>query len=413
MEHFNETLLHLVLFLVLYFEVFLVYTYIEERDFFRKSPPDTGRLLPYPSVSVIVPVWNEELTLKKTVESLLGLDYPKDKLEVIVVNDGSTDTTPAVMESFKNHPQVQLLHKENGGKYTALNLALAHAKNDLIGCLDADSFVSKDALLHMIPYFDNPETMAVTPAMKTIHSHEIIARIQSTEYLIGEMTRKIFSRLGGIYVTPGPFSIYRKKVFSMIGEFTSGFNTEDMEMAMRMQSNRMKIDNAHEAVVFTTPPRSLYPLYRQRVRWVTGFLKNTLFSYSHLIFRRKYGNLGMLTLPFSLISVFIAIYFTMLFLYYSVVALYEKLLKISVVGVEFGVPRFDWYALDFGFEHLIIYFLVSVTIYFIYQGTMLVNGKFTIKRDIFYFLAFYGFIAPLWLMRSVYNLISSREATWR
>ena len=108
--------------------------------------------------------------------------------------------------------------KENGGKHTALNFAILNTTSDLIGCLDADSFVDPQALQEIIPYFDNNTVMAVTPSVQIHKPDNVLQKLQATEYMIGAFTRKVFSRINGLYVTPGPFSIYRKDIFDKIGD---------------------------------------------------------------------------------------------------------------------------------------------------------------------------------------------------
>ena len=404
-----------LLFFTMYFEVFLLVTYFEERRSFTMK--DAPRRMPgkYPTVTIIVPAWNEGVTLLGTVNSLLALDYPKDRLTLFIVDDGSTDDTLEVAQTFKDNPQVRIFSKENGGKYTALNLGIEVSKSELIGCLDADSFVDQRALMEIIPFFDNSKVMAVTPSVQIHRPDNMIRRMQAAEYMIGEFTRKVFSRIDGLYVTPGPFSIYRRSIFKQIGGFVHAYNTEDMEMALRMQSNRMKIENAHNAIVFTVSPKTPHALYKQRVRWVSGFLKNAFFNYRHMFFNRKYGNLGMLTMPFAFISIFVALTFTALYAKSLLHIAYVKYLEYSAMGFDlsFGRLTFDWFSLNLEFRRLLIYFMFFATIFFLLIGARMLTRKWNMSRNMLYFIALYGFIAPFWLARSLYNFITHREAKWR
>lgn len=418
MASFFEIGIFILLFSTLFFQVFLFLTFLENRE---KIRTDTKRehipdhLLP--SVTIIAPSWNEEKTLAGTVKSLLALDYPADKLQIFLIDDGSTDDTLAVARTFESHPQITVFTKENGGKHTALNLGLTHLKTDLIGCLDADSFVASDALREIVPYFVDKEVMAVTPSVQIHKPANILQRIQSAEYMVGAFTRKLFGILNALYVTPGPFSIYRKEVFEQLGPFKPAHNTEDMEMAMRMQSNHYRIENAHTAVVYTVAPAKVKALYKQRVRWVSGFLKNTVLDYNFMLFRRQYGYLGMLTLPFALISVFIALFFTFLALRSAWLTLHGKYLEYSAVGFhphfEFKWPHIDWFFWNFDMSRLLTYTLFFTTILLVFFGGKLVTKRFHFSRDMLYFLLFYGLLAPFWLAKSVYNLIRAKQANWR
>ena len=417
MEIFSDIFVYTLLFVTLYFEVFLLVTYIEERKMFASPPSRERSPGSFPSVTIIVPAWNESKTIGGTVRSLLALDYPKDLLSIFIIDDGSTDDTLKVAEGYASNPQIKVFSKENGGKYTALNLGIKHAKSDLIGCLDADSFVDPRALLEIIPYFDNKEVMAVTPSVQIHNPTNVLQRMQAAEYMIGQFTRKIFSRINGLYVTPGPFSIYRTTVFDQIGGFIHAYNTEDMEMALRMQSHRMKIENAHTAFVYTVAPHSPHALYKQRVRWVSGFLKNAFFNYRHMFFSKKYGNLGLLTMPFAFISIFIALFFSAAYAQNIVGLIYKKYLEYSALGFtfEFGWPafNFDWFSLNLEFRMLVIYAMLTGTIFFLLVGTRMVIKTNPINRSSLYFLLFYGLIAPFWLAKSLYNLITAKESPWR
>ena len=402
-----------LLFLTMYFEVFLLTTYFEEKEEFSMKNTETRSPEKYPSVTIIVPAWNESQTITGTVDSLLALDYPKDKLSLFVIDDGSTDDTLEIMRRREGHEQVRIFSKENGGKFTALNLGIKEATSDLVGCLDADSFVDADALKEIVPYFDNSEVMAVTPSVQIHKPNNALRKLQATEYMIGEFSRKVFSRINGLYVTPGPFSIYRREVFAKVGNFVEGYNTEDMEMAMRMQSHHMKIENAHTAFVYTVSPATPYALYRQRVRWVTGFLKNAFFNYRFMFLNRSYGNLGFLVLPFAFSSIFIALFFTSLYIKNIIHAIYDRYIQYSVLGFHLNLSAlsFDWFSLDLEFRSLIIYMLLFTTLFFVFMGIRM--GRKKISFSVLYFILFYAFIAPFWLARSLFNLVTAKDARWR
>jgi biofilm PGA synthesis N-glycosyltransferase PgaC len=151
----------------------------------------------------------------------------------------------------------------------------------------------------MIPYFNESMVMAVTPAMKVHHAGNILQKIQSAEYNIGILLKSIMHKLEAIHVTPGPFSLFKKEIFEKIGYFKHAHNTEDMEIAFRLQEHRYRIANCPNAFVYTITPNTFKKLYKQRTRWTYGFLKNVQ-DYRHMLFNSKYGNMGMLTLPFAI-----------------------------------------------------------------------------------------------------------------
>jgi cellulose synthase/poly-beta-1,6-N-acetylglucosamine synthase-like glycosyltransferase len=190
-----------------------------------------------------------------------------------------------------------------------------------------------------------------------------------------------------------------------------------MEMALRMQSRRMKIENAHKAFVYTVSPQTPRALYKQRVRWVSGFLKNAFFNYRHMFLNRTYGNLGLFTMPFAFASIFIALTFTTIYFKSLLHVAQEKYIQYSALGIHphLGWPtlRFDWFSLNLEFRTMMIYLMLFGTIFFLLTGTRMVTRKNPFSRDMLYFLLLYGLIAPFWLARSLYNLITANEAKWR
>ena len=167
MVEIQTLILYCSLFITLYFEIFLLITYLEVREELSLENLHVGKDIKYfPTVTVIVPCFNEENTIDDTIKSLLNLDYPKEKISIIAVDDGSTDGTREKLLSLESHPQISVLLKKNGGKHTALNMALEGVQSDLVGCLDADSFVAADALKKIVPFFTDVSIMAVTPSIK-------------------------------------------------------------------------------------------------------------------------------------------------------------------------------------------------------------------------------------------------------
>ena len=413
----SDTITYVLLFISLYFEVFILLTYVEHRPAMkRENTRNSSKPAYYPSVSIIVPCWNEEFTIGGTLHSLLNLNYPKNKLEIIAIDDGSTDGTWDALQKFTTYPQIKVFHKENGGKHTALNFGLTQSQSELVGCLDADSFVHKDALGTIAHYFEDKNTMAVTPSVKIHTPQTILQMIQSVEYGWGIFIRKILSYLGALYVTPGPFSIFRRTVFAEVGNYRHAHNTEDMELAMRMQAHHMKIANAHNAVVYTVAPRTLPKLITQRVRWTYGFIKNVI-DYKFIFFRKQYGNLGIFILPVASVSIITGIYVISQSVINTLISLSHFIQKIAITGFDFKPSimnfSFDIFSINTEFVALASGVAFLGTFIMILVSRKMANGKLTFGMDLVYFLTLYTFIAPLWLVKAVYNAIFSIRTTWR
>jgi cellulose synthase/poly-beta-1,6-N-acetylglucosamine synthase-like glycosyltransferase len=402
---------YMCLFMALYFEVFLLISFLEKRPGTKTIALPTH----YPSVSMLVPCWNEERTVAKTLESLLELHYPADKLEIVVVDDGSTDGTRTIAEAYAaKHPQIKYFFKENGGKYTALNFGIKNSTGELIGCLDADSFVAHDGLLEMVKRFeDDHEIAAITPAMKVFKPRTMLELMQSVEYTFGIFYKKMFDNLSAINVLPGPFSMYRRNVFDKIGIFKHAHNTEDMEIAFRMHSFGLKIANAHTAYVYTTVPKTVRSLVKQRTRWSQGFLQNAQ-DYKYMFFNPRFGNFGMLTLPFGLVAFFAALYTAGYILFKLMHSLTVKLLSLWATGVPPQLPGIptEWFYIDTSMMTFLVLATLSMTLIAILIGGRIAKTHITIKSYLSYFILF-GFIAPLWLVRALWGAVRAKESSWR
>jgi poly-beta-1,6-N-acetyl-D-glucosamine synthase len=260
--------------------------------------------------SAIVPAFNEEKSVEGTLKSLISLDYPNEKKEIIVVNDGSTDRTQQIVEKFITaHPEhkITLINQENKGKGAAMNSGLAIAKGKFFACLDADSFIAPNALQVMLPEFDQDELVAaVCPILKVKEPKSVIQKVQWCEYIVNMFYKFLNSKIDCIHVTPGPFSVYKTSVIKKIGWFDEKTITEDLEIAIRMQKHHYRIVQSFKTEVESLAPNKWKALFRQRVRWYKGSVDNTL-RYKKLIFNKKYGDFGMVRMPTIILSGIIAV----------------------------------------------------------------------------------------------------------
>lgn len=415
MEGITNSIVYVLLFISLYFEVFILLTYLELRPIIKyENKKAQEKAKHYPTVTIMVPCWNEEKTISKTLHSLLNLNYPADKLEIMAIDDGSTDHTWEVLQKFTSYKQITLVHKENGGKHTALNFGLSQSTSELIGCLDADSYVDKDALKYIVQYFEDKQTMAVTPSVKIYEPKNILQMIQSVEYGWGIFIRKVLAYLGALYVTPGPFSIFRREVFQKIGSYRHAHNTEDLEIALRMQAHHMKIANAHNARVYTVAPDTLKKLYKQRLRWTFGFIKNVI-DYKFIFFRKQYGNLGIFILPMASVSIISGIYLIGMTFFNAGRSMMHSIEKFITVGFSPHMPSFSFDIFSINTEFIALAGSIAFigTFLMVLVSRRMAEGKLSFGMDLVYFLTLYTFIAPLWLTKAVFNAIFSVKTTWR
>ena len=285
-----------------------------------------------PKVTILIPAYNEEIGIIKTINSALGSNYPKDKFEVIVIDDGSKDKTLELAKSIKDN-SLQIFSKPNGGKASALNLGISKAKGEIIFTMDADTVIDKDSVKRMVQLFQEEDVVAVSPTMITTKPQTICQRVQYVEYLMGLFLRKVFSGIDSIYISPGAFSAYKKSFFEKYGGYKVGNITEDLEMSLRIQSNHFKIRNCPEAIAYTTPPRGFKELLIQRRRWYVGLIKNTI-DYKHM-FSRKYGDLGMFIFPLSWITTLMSIIITCTVFFRTIFDVKKELLFLKLIQFKF------------------------------------------------------------------------------
>jgi cellulose synthase/poly-beta-1,6-N-acetylglucosamine synthase-like glycosyltransferase len=421
--------LYIFAFVSVYIQVFLFMVLIEEWDkIFAKT--ENKKLKHFPKVVIAVPCWNEENTVQKTIESLLNLNYPKDKLQIYLVNDGSTDNTKNVLESYNDRSKYQnitVIHKENGGKHTAMNLILEKLligqSCEVFGCLDADSYVFPDTLQNMLLSFEeDKEVMATTPMLIVRKPVNFLQAIQSVEYNYGLLLKRLFGAINGIHVTPGPFSLFRLGVFRKIGLYKKAHNTEDMEITFRMQKNQMKITSSIDAYVETSTPNTVYKLYKQRLRWAQGFLQNSI-DYKEILFKPKYGPVALITIPLGWFGMIMVIYLTFIWIFNLLKYFYTKINEIQIVGFQFhkfsNILSFDFtkYLNDLFLQtNILTLILIPMLIgglIFMYLGHTLSLSTSRKLRYIPYFIITWSFLIPFWLARALWNTLFNTANKWR
>jgi cellulose synthase/poly-beta-1,6-N-acetylglucosamine synthase-like glycosyltransferase len=417
MHSISHAVANIALFAVVYVEVFFLVTFLEKRKTmkFRVGPFD---LKSFPTVTVVVPCLNEQNTIAGTAQSLLDLDYPKDKIKIILVDDGSTDDTWKIMQGFKNEPNVELIHheKNGGGKHVPLNAGLARADGEFFACLDADSYVKPDTLTRLLSYFEeHPQCMAVAPSVVTIEPNKFVERAQNAEYMISVYLKKMAGFMGGIHVLPGPFSLFRKRVFEEIGAYSHGHGTEDMEIAFRMQKNHYSIDHCPDAVVYTKTPDTIKKLYKQRTRWVYGFIQLAI-EYRRMLFRKKYGNFAIFTLPAGIISIVAAVYL-FLYLFYNIFSyIIHKIYEWSVVGLSsevFSNFSIDWFYINTESILFLTVILYILLLFAMIIGRRLSAGKTGSSFNIILYFIIYSLVAPFWVMKAFLNTTLMKKTKWR
>lgn len=404
-----------------YIGLFIAAFYIQNVIINRKKNLSRKEYLTDKKVTVLIPAYNEEKSIAQTIESIRNVDYPKEKLEIIIIDDGSKDLTYQIAKKYSTtkNPQVKVITKKNGGKSSALNLGIKKSKGEIIITMDADTFVQRDAIKRMISHFHGEDIVSVTPSIGVHNPRTIWQRIQQIEYFLSVFLRKNFATINAIHITPGAFSAYRKSFFEKHGGFDENNITEDLEIALRIQSKELIIESEPKAVVYTIAPSRFGELIVQRKRWYIGLIKN-IWLYKNLLGPKR-GAFGTIVLPLAVLTIFTGIFLTG----YSLVRATNSLLKdialLRSINFEFNnTIEINRYLLENILLKVLsnkimiitIFFILLLSIYLYYaKKQTLYKGK--LKLNLFFFVALFGILFSFWWIISFIYLILNKEVRWR
>lgn len=264
-----------------------------------------------PTVTVAVSAFNEASVISKTLDELRKSDYPPSRMRVIAVDDGSKDQTRAILTAYaKKWPRLTVLHQQNQGKSAALNYAISETSDEIIVTIDADTLVHPDALRNFTRHFvRNRRVSAVAGHVKVGNRRNILTAWQSLEYISGIcVTRMAEGAINAISIVPGACAAWRRVVLDDIGGFSDTTMAEDADMTLEMQRRGYKIVQENDAVADTEAPETMRTLAKQRLRWTFGNIQ-ALRKHHSMLFRPRYGMLGMVTMPYALLSLVVPLLF--------------------------------------------------------------------------------------------------------
>lgn len=317
-----------------------------------------------PGVSVIVPAFNEQAVIVDSVRSLLALRYPRH--EVVVVSDGSTDRTIAVLEEefdlapvrvalrngistaavratyvSRTHPNLLVVDKENGGRSDALNAGVNAARNPYVCVIDADSMLEPDALLKVSkPILDDPQLLAATGGtIRIVNSCRVdygrvvdvraprsrLATIQVLEYLRAFLVARVgWSSLNALGIISGAFGLFHRSLVEAAGGYWNDTVGEDFELTIRIhrhlreRGEPYRIGFVSDPVCWTEVPEQFATLSRQRRRWQRGLWEGVR-RHRRMIGNPRYGVIGLVAMPYFLIFEFLSPVFALTGLVITVV----------------------------------------------------------------------------------------------
>lgn len=375
-----------------------------------------------PSASILIPAYNEEESTARTLESIIQAEYPKNKLEIIFIDDGSKDRTLEIARKYEGKHDgkvVRVLTKLNGGKASALNLGISKASGYIVFSMDADTYVDKESVRRMVRFFKDPKVMCVAPSMIVSNPKTILQRVQHIEYLLGLFLRKAFASINAMSVTPGAFSAYRKEFFDKYGGYDVGNITEDLEVALRIQANHFVIQNCPEAIAYTSVPGKFKSLMNQRKRWYVGLVKNS-WDYRKLI-SRQYGDMGIFVLPIAWISIFFSVFMIGYLVINSFIQTKKEILFLQSINFDFlSLFSFNSFVLERTLFSLatnpVLVFLIMFMIamgFYIYYATKKIgrNGGLVINLPLY--IIFFAMLFGFWWVVSIIYVIFDKKVIWK
>ncbi|WP_127145596.1 glycosyltransferase [Pelagibacterium montanilacus] len=251
-------------------------------------------------VGVVVPAYNEEKVILKTIHSLLESNYAN--MTIVVVDDGSRDNTYEICaRQFADHPMVSVFRKPNGGKAAALNFGFEKLDCDVVVALDADTVFLPDTVARLAAHFRDPRVAAVAGNAKVGNRNNLLTRWQAVEYITAQnLDRRAFEILNAITVVPGAVGAWRRDAVLDAGGFTTDTLAEDADLTIRLLRAGYRVSYEPRAIALTEAPERTGQLFRQRFRWMFGMLQ-VAFKHRSAMKLRDSKGVGLAALPNILI----------------------------------------------------------------------------------------------------------------
>jgi poly-beta-1,6-N-acetyl-D-glucosamine synthase len=401
------------MFISLYFFFFYVILYRRNKSRLHEVLPIKKKY----GLTIMIPAKDESETLKETVISVINASKSYPIKEIIIINDGSTDNTLKIARGLEQeYGQIRVLHNPVSlGKAGSLNRAIKIATTELVAVVDSQSHLERDSIKNLIGFFNEENVAVATGKILVRRKENFLEKLQALEYAVIAFTRKMLGFVDAIYVTPGPLSIYRKKVLLEVGGFDTKNLTEDIEMTWRIVSRGYDVRMSLESNVETVTPRSLKKWWRQRNRWNMGGLQ-CLIKYRHMIFNKNHKMLGMFIVPYFALTLFLGLVGMGIFIYLTMRNMLSSLLytKYTIAAGSSLITLNDLYFTATILNMLGIALFVASTIFTIIGlRTIRPSGVKIYSPPLMgAYLLIYLTIYPVILINSIIRLIKGDVKWW-
>lgn len=398
--------------LLIFSSVFLSVFYLSIYSSVKDRSEEVREMEDYPSVTILMPAYNESEVVEEALNSVKELDYPN--YDVIFVNDASTDDTVKKARKYASDKIEILEHEVNKGKAAALNTGIEKASGDYVVVQDADSKIESQLLYKAVTKMERDKGLgAVIAAIKPLKADNFIRRLQRVEYQLTNFYRMLMTEINTLNVTPGAFSIYRTADVRGVGGFDVGNLTEDLEMAFKLRKSGKMFEMIYFDSSYTDFPATFKDLYNQRVRWSRGFIYNA-WKHRDMFFNREYGYFGTLQLPMLVIMPTLVI--TSFFMVFTGLAqrLYSFILQTSAVGLQLpdlGVQSIYLSLLGMNMKVYIPLLLSLMLVGFIIRTAYRYSGERpkNMAALVFYFFAYFLFQSIFWVAAVLKEAMRSRK----
>lgn len=342
----------------------------------------------FPKISVIIPAYNEEKVIANTIEGLLETKYPNK--EIIFVDDGSKDATLSIASKYKE--QILVLHKENGGKATALNYGMVYAKGEIVVIVDADTIIGRNSLKEIVKGFEiNEHVAAVAGNIKVRNRNTLLTKCQALEYITGiQIIRRAFDIFGSITIVPGALGAFKKSFLLEAGAYGKDTIVEDFDQTIKLLKAGLITQGSSKATAYTEAPNTLKDFVAQRKRWYRGNIQ-VLRRHSDALTNPRFGYLQRLSLPY-------------LFLGMVVTPIIGFIATINaIIGVIMGDGL---YILQIS--------LIFVVVHYLMTALALRIDREDPKLILYAIFLVYGFkqIIDFLLLKAIIEQLRNKKATW-
>lgn len=368
-----------------------------------------------PSVSILMPAYNEEDVVVGAIESSLDIEY--ENLDIIFVDDGSSDLTYSKAKKFEDNPNIKLIqHSENQGKGRALNTALENTDSKYTIVQDADSEIDGQLIRKSVSKLEkDKDTGAVIGSIRPLKSDSFVQKLQVIEYTLTNFYRNLMSHVDILDMTPGAYSMYRTEHIKKLDGFDEDNLTEDIELAWRIRRDGKSIEMAFHEATHTEFPDTMRSLYHQRVRWARGFMRN-VYEKRDMFFNDDYGWFGRFQLPVQVLVTSVSIVGFLLVSIGLAQGLFDMIIRVSSRGLE--LP-------SIGFENIkrtllgisaVIYIPMIASLGFSAYELKVAYSESSMKiRDapplVFYLSVFFMIKGFFWMVAILKELTGSKK-TW-